>query len=404
MEPSIKLTEVGKIYSARGMLGRERNKAAVEATKDADKVAVAGVSLTIQHGERLGIVGRNGAGKSTLLHMIAGLTSSSSGSIEINGKVTSVMTLGIGLRDDLSGRENIYVDGEIQGKSRQEVRGVIDQIIAFADLGEFIDYPVRTYSTGMKARLAFSMISHIDPEILIIDEALSVGDAGFSVKATARIREICARGKIVIIVSHGMQAIKDICNRCLWMDEGRVLMDGSPEEVTRAYIDTVRAADEAQLMEKFRKFIGHRSVRDGWAVSSVTIFNGEPEEQRYLLEAGQSARFEIRASIPAGELNAGVRVRITRLDDLLVFDEFFDAESVRLEGGLIGMAVTMTPLVMGAAIYRLDVSLETGEAVCAENSCVFEVFAVNPPTGGKPMLLYPVIVRPAPTISSEEVR
>jgi lipopolysaccharide transport system ATP-binding protein len=140
------------------------------------KIAVDQVTFTLREGERLGIVGRNGAGKSTLLHMIAGISNSSSGRILINGKVTSIMTLGVGLRDDLSGRENIYVDGEIQGKSRSEVNEVIDQVIDFAELGKFIDYPVRTYSTGMKARLAFAMISHIDPEILIIDEALSVGD------------------------------------------------------------------------------------------------------------------------------------------------------------------------------------------------------------------------------------
>lgn len=390
MEPHIALHEVCKTYTPLGILGQKRFIAGKLSSKAGGKVAVAGVSLAIQQGERLGIVGRNGAGKSTLLHMIAGLSSPSSGSIEINGKVTSVMTLGVGLRDDLSGRENIYVDGEIQGKSRQEIGKVIDQIIAFADLGEFIDYPVRTYSTGMKARLAFSMISHIDPEILIIDEALSVGDAAFSSKATARIREICARGKIVIIVSHGMQAIKDICNRCLWMENGRVIMDGAPEDVTRAYIDSVRAADEEQLMGKFRKFIGQRTMREGWAVKNVAIFNGMSGEQRYLLEAGLPTRFEVEASIPAGERSAGVRVRITRLDELLIFDEYFPAETIRLQDQSIGLEVEMTPLVLGAAIYRLDVSLEAGAEICAESSNIFEVFSINPPTGGRPMLLYPV--------------
>lgn len=396
MEARITLHEVSKIFPVGGMPGQELFSAAAQVAVAGDKVAVAGVNLTIQHGERLGIVGRNGAGKSTLLHMIAGLSSPTSGSIEINGKVTSVMTLGIGLRDDLSGRENIYVDGEIQGRARHEVEQVIDEIIAFADLGEFIDYPVRTYSTGMKARLAFSMISHIDPEILIIDEALSVGDANFSAKATARIKEICARGKIVIIVSHGMQAIKDICNRCLWMESGRVILDGTPEVVTKAYIDSVRADDEAQLMEKFRKFIGARSLKGGWEVNQVAIFNGESGEQRALLEAAQPTRFEIRAITPVGVTDYGVRVRITRLDDLSVFDEFFPAEAVRLRDQSIGLEIEMTPLALGAAIYRLDVSLEVGETVCAENSSVFEVFAFNPPVGGKPMLLFPIAVSAIP--------
>lgn len=403
MELHITLHEVSKIFSAGGMSGRELFSTAVQTAADGDKIAVAEVSLTIQHGERLGIVGRNGAGKSTLLHMIAGLSSPSSGSIEINGKVTSVMTLGVGVRDDLSGRENIYVDGEIQGKARNEIDQVIDEIIAFADLGEFIDYPVRTYSTGMKARLAFSMISHIDPEILIIDEALSVGDANFSVKATARIMEICARGKIVIIVSHGMHAIKDICNRCIWMENGHVTMDGSPEAVTKAYIDSVRAADELQLMEKFQKFIGVRTLQAGWSFKQVAIFNGESKEKRVLLEAGQATRFVVRALTPISAAGASVRMRITRLDDLVVFDELFSTEAFRLHDQSIALEIEMTPLVLGAAIYRLDVSLEAGAIVCAESSSIFEVFVFNPPTGGKPMLLYPATVAAISTDSLEEV-
>jgi len=404
MDSRITLHEVSKIFPVGGMSGQELFSTAAQTASTGDKIAVARVSLTIQHGERLGIIGRNGAGKSTLLHMIAGLSSPTSGSIEINGKVTSVMTLGVGLRDDLSGRENIYVDGEIQGKTRHEVEQVINQIIAFADLGEFIDFPVRTYSTGMKGRLAFSMISHIDPEILIIDEALSVGDATFSAKATTRIKEICARGKIVIIVSHGMQSVKDICNRCLWMENGHVVMDGSPEAVTKAYIDSVRAADEAQLMEKFRNFIGVRSMQDGWAVKQVEIFNGEPGEQRFLLEAGQPTRLEVRAVTPVGETDSGVHVRITRLDDLLIFDECFPAEAFRLCDQSIGLEIEMTPLVLGSAIYRLDVSLEAGATVCAESSSIFEVFAFNPPRGGKPMLLYPITALAIPTDSLDEVR
>lgn len=404
MEPHITLHEVSKIFSIGGISGQEFFSTAAQTAAAGDKIAVDRVSLTIQHGERLGIVGRNGAGKSTLLHMIAGLSSPTSGSIEINGKVTSVMTLGVGVRDDLSGRENIYVDGEIQGRARHEVEQVIDQIISFADLGEFIDFPVRTYSTGMKARLAFSMISHIDPEILIIDEALSVGDANFSIKATARIMEICARGKIVIIVSHGMGSIKSICNRCLWMENGRVIMDGSPESVTTAYIDSVRAADEVQLMEKFRKFIGMRSLKAGWEVNQAAIFNGVSGEQRSLLEAGQPTRLEVSAVAPVGEPDSGVRVRITRLDDLLVFDEFFPAEEFRLRDQFIGLEIEMTPLVLGAAIYRLDVSLEAGATVYAENSSIFEVFAFNPPTGGKPMLLYPVTALTIPTDLLKEDR
>lgn len=397
MRPHIILNNLSKIFPVIGTFGREIFTTAAQAPTSGDKIAVAEVSLTIKHGDRLGIVGSNGAGKSTLLHMIAGLSSPSSGTMEITGKVTSVMTLGVGLRDDLSGRENIFIDGEIQGKARYEVEQVIDQIIDFADLGEFIDYPVRTYSSGMKARLAFSMISHIDPEILIIDEALSVGDASFSAKATARIMEICAKGKIVIIVSHGMESIKSICNRCLWMENGRVIMDGSPEKVTKAYIDSVRAADEMQLMEKFRKFIGIRSMKAGWMVTQVALFNGEPEEQRSLLEAGQPTRIVFRGVAPYDQLNVSIRVQIIRLDDLLIFNELFSAADYRQSDHSISLEIVMSPLVLGTAIYRLDISLEDGVSICSISSSIFEVFTHYPPTGGKPMLLYPVTASVMPT-------
>lgn len=398
MEPWINLQELTKVFSIGGVPGQELFSTTARAVNSAhEKVAVAGVNLNIRHGDRIGIVGRNGAGKSTLLHMIAGLSSPSSGSIDIKGKVTSVMTLGVGLRDQLSGRENIYIDGEMQGKAREEVDQVIDQIIAFADLAEFIDYPVRTYSTGMKARLAFSMISYIDPEILIIDEALSVGDAAFSAKATRRIREICDRGKIVIIVSHSMQAIQEICNRCIWMDNGRVIMDGAPGEVTKSYIESVRSADEAELMERFRKLIGSRSLREGWVIDEVAVYNREFGERRTLLEAEQPTRIEIRATAPPDEPEARLRVRITRLDELLLFDEYFPLHAVRLEDQSIGLEIEMQSLALGAAVYRIDVFLELAGNVFADNSGIFEVCCLNPPTGGKPMLLYPMSVSVLPT-------
>ena len=168
------------------------------------KVAVDSVSLTVNEGDILGIVGPNGAGKSTLLQMIAGILSPSSGDMDIKGHVTAVMTLGVGLKDDLTGRENIYIDAEINGKTRSEIERVVNEIIEFADLAEFIDLPIRTYSTGMKSRLAFSMIVNIDPEILIIDEALSVGDKAFAEKSLDKMKDFKRQGKTMIFVSHSI--------------------------------------------------------------------------------------------------------------------------------------------------------------------------------------------------------
>ena len=214
--------------TARGL---EKSYPQPGALRGAKKV-LRGLSFQFAEGERIGVIGRNGAGKTTLLQLIAGIGVPTGGVLEINGHVTAIFTLGLGLREDLSGRENIFIDGELQGRSHAETAAVMAATIAFAELGEFIDRPVRTYSTGMKARLAFSMLVHIEPEILIIDEALSVGDAQFARKATAKMRELTQRGKILIVVSHSMGAIRDMCNRCLWIDGGVIRMDGTPEALS----------------------------------------------------------------------------------------------------------------------------------------------------------------------------
>jgi lipopolysaccharide transport system ATP-binding protein len=394
----VHLENVSKIFplgaSVTGELVAAMSADVRQDTLTGGKVAVDQLSLILSEGERLGIVGRNGAGKSTLLHMIAGISNPTSGIIRINGKVTSILTLGLGLRDDLSGRENIYIDGEMLGKSRAEVDEVIQQVIEFSELGKFIEYPLRTYSTGMKARLAFSMISHIEPEILIIDEALSVGDASFAAKATARILDICARGKIVILVSHGMQSIRDICNRCIYLKDGKVVMDGSPDEVTKAYIEEVRGEDEAALKERFSAYIGSRSHKTGYEIRRVSLLSGSNRKESVRVESRERLWVQISGWL-AEQIDDGFcRVRILRLDDLLVFQQDFLFTDYSLPSGEIGIEIEFDPLVLGAAIYRLDIlfldSLVEGRQPVSEHSTIFEIFTLTAPAGGKPMLYYPV--------------
>jgi len=402
MTLGIHLKDVTKVFPAESSSSGELMTAlathpASDEGEVQGKVAVDQVNLTIKEGERLGIVGRNGAGKSTLLHLIAGISSPTSGSIEVSGKVTSIMTLGTGLRDELTGRECIYVDGEIHGKSRTEVDQIVDQVIDFSELGKFIDYPVRTYSTGMKARLAFSMISHLEPEILIIDEALSVGDATFSTKATARIQEICAKGKIVILVSHSMQSIVSICNRCIYMKDGRVVLDGTPAAVTSAYIDEVRGEDEAALLERFESKIGSRSYQEGYQIKRMALLVGEDNRNSVRVEAEQPLRIQIMGQVGAPPDDLICKVQIVRLDDLLMFEHDFAIFDFKNNGTGFGLEIQFNPLLLGAAIYRLDVSIQkTGSPASlslAECSSVFEVYSLNPPTGGRPMLYYPMATR-----------
>lgn len=393
---SIVLNNVSKVYrkiEAAAFEGEANKSVGGNYSRVA---AVDNISLTIDEGQRIGIIGKNGAGKSTLLHLIAGLSTPTSGDVKVTGKVTSIMTLGVGLRDDLSGRENIYIDGEIQGKSRAEIDCIIDQIIDFSELGEFIDYPVKTYSTGMKARLGFSMISCLDPEILIIDEALSVGDAAFSVKATARIREICAKGKIVIVVSHGMGSIRDICDRCIWIDDGRIIMDGEPEKVTNAYIDLVHSKNEASSIHEFSSIISDPLFTTGYEVSEVSLLVDDVRVSNAQVESGRKLAIKISAKQTAPREKSSLQVKIIRLDDQVMFDHFFKITDYSDSFGNIGLEIIFEPLILGSSLYRVDVLLidhgVLDQSARARRSVLLDVFVSQPPRGGKPMLLYPLSI------------
>jgi homopolymeric O-antigen transport system ATP-binding protein len=388
VKPRIELKNVSKVYAAPTKLNGAGTKVAVQPT-----------TLTVHAGERLGIIGPNGAGKSTLLRVIAGLADASSGQIDVEGRVTAIFTLGLGLREDLSGRENIYVDGELQGKSRAEIAQVLDEIIAFADIGEFIGRPVRTYSTGMKSRLAFAMLIHINPEILIIDEALSAGDCLFAAKAYRKMQEICDRGMITIIVSHTMQNVLDLCTRCLWMENGRVVMDGDAAAVTRAYLDAVRTQDEATLAEKLGRPLVTQSFRPGCHVTRLEVRTLERlgNQSMVFSEEDMDVLVGLEAGVPLQ--NPQVRLRIVRLDGLVVVDSVQGAPIRKEEQGLmgcLGYRIAMRPLVLGAGLYRATIELLDGRDVVAMRSTMLEVVARRSPTGGRPVLLYPCSVSATP--------
>jgi len=400
--PSIELQDVRKTYPVgvldalfivtSALAGRSRGPAHA-ATRG--KVAIAGISLSIQEGERVGIIGRNGAGKSTLVHMIAGLSEPNSGELIVEGHVTSVMTLGVGIKDELTGRENIYLDGELQGRPRVEIDTVLQAIVDFAELGEFIDLPVRTYSTGMKARLGFAMITYMDPEILVIDEALSVGDAAFSMKASARIKEICARGKIVLVVSHDMSSIVDICSRCIWLDDGRIVMDGDPRLVTERYLEEVRYADEQNLLARFKAHSGTTSRDSGVRMEAIQFFQAGAEKPRNIVAAGVNTDIRIAWALERPLREGALDVRLERLDGLAFYgakagDEV-DTRST-FNTGHHEIRLRMVPLVLGVGCYRLSASLiEAGEEI-ASAAQIIEVSSHAVPKGGHPALLYPVSV------------
>lgn len=193
------------------------------------------VSFEIREGERVGIVGHNGAGKSTLLRALSNVYAPTSGRAEIVGEIGSLVDIGLGIDGEATGRENIYIRGALLGLKRSEIEKRFKEIVEFSELGEFINMPVRTYSSGMHLRLAFAVATIIRPEILLMDEWLSVGDAAFNKKAEIRLNELVQSSRILVIASHSRELIEKICNRVLWFEHGKLKMDGSPSEICDAY-------------------------------------------------------------------------------------------------------------------------------------------------------------------------
>jgi len=197
--------------------------------------AIKGVSFGIEDGEVLGIVGRNGSGKSTTLKIIAGVYRPTAGEVLVKGRVAALIELGAGFHGDLTGRENIVINGLMLGLSRRQIREREQKIIDFAELGEFIDSPVKQYSSGMFMRLGFAIAVEVDPDILLIDEILSVGDAAFQQKCMARIEDFHRRGKTIVYVSHSMQSVKKLCTRAILLHEGVMVADGAPDLIFEKY-------------------------------------------------------------------------------------------------------------------------------------------------------------------------
>jgi lipopolysaccharide transport system ATP-binding protein len=197
------------------------------------------LSFRAAHGRMLGVVGRNGAGKSTLLRLLAGVDIPDEGSVRTSGRVGALLTLGAGFHNDLTGRENVFISGVVGGLTRAEVRRRFDSIVAFAEVEEFIDSPLRIYSSGMAMRLRFAVAIHMEPEILLIDEVLSVGDQAFSLKCLERINQFKSNGCTIVLITHSLDDVRTMCDEAIWLDGGRLMEQGEPEQVIDAYLGAV---------------------------------------------------------------------------------------------------------------------------------------------------------------------
>lgn len=214
-----------------------RRRAGASSARAADSWALRGVSLTLRRGEVLGVIGRNGAGKTTLLSTLAGIFLPDEGRLERRGRVSCLLSLGAGFQGHLTGRENVYLNGAVLGIARTRIDRELARVVAFSDLGDFIDAPVRTYSAGMRARLGFSVALLVDPDVVILDEILRVGDAAFREKAGSIVDRFRAEAKAIVLASHSMDIVRRHCDRVIWLDRGSIRAQGAPDELIRAYLE-----------------------------------------------------------------------------------------------------------------------------------------------------------------------
>ena len=253
------------------------------------------IGFELHKGEALGIIGLNGSGKSTLLQIIAGVLAPTSGTVETHGRIAALLELGSGFNPELTGRENIYINGAILGLARSRIDELLDEIIAFADIGDYIDQPVKTYSSGMGVRLAFAVQVHVEPDILIVDEALAVGDAAFQAKALARIDEILARGTTLLFVGHDLNAVRAFCHRAMLLEKGRIVDSGTPDDVVVAYMQR----NQARILQAQRRSdaLAMQRLADGYGVEDACVVSCTLNGQRHAsLAHGEriELQFEVR--------------------------------------------------------------------------------------------------------------
>lgn len=255
-----------------------------QSSGEADDIiwALNDVSFDIMCGEVVGIIGRNGAGKSTLLKILSRITEPTSGRAILNGRVSSLLEVGTGFHSELTGRENVYLNGTILGMTREQIDRKFDEIVDFSGVEKYIDTPVKRYSSGMKVRLAFAVAAHLDPEVLIIDEVLAVGDAGFRKKCLGKIEQVARQGRTILLVSHNMLSIQSLCSRAILLEEGRIVFNGATEIAVNKYLSSTEIVHNQSILER-----ADRNNGETFRFASVDFLNPDTMKPWHTLIAGQ---------------------------------------------------------------------------------------------------------------------
>jgi len=325
--------------------------------------ALQDVSFEIKQGDRVGIIGRNGAGKSTLLKVLSRITEPTKGHVTLRGRVASLLEVGTGFHPELTGRENIFLNGAILGMCRQEIRQKFDEIVAFSEVEKFLDTPVKRYSSGMYVRLAFSVAAHLEPEILIVDEVLAVGDAQFQSKCLGKMKNVGKEGRTVVFVSHSMSTVQSLCNRGIVLGAGSVLLDGSASEAIDLYLESgLKLASELKISQREDR-LGSGKVR----VVDVKILdrNNMPVES---LKSGEDYCFKIECVNKTNRVIDDIVVSFDVFDErdnrVLLFRTTFTNESISVRSGansiqckIQGLPITLGTYKTSIFISRADVEV-----------------------------------------------
>ena len=324
--------------------------------------ALKNLNLEVRTGDRLGIIGRNGAGKTTLLKLLSRITNPTAGQIKIRGRVASLLEVGTGFHPELTGRENIYLNGAILGMTRKEIRRKFDEIVDFAGVENFLDTPVKRFSSGMHVRLGFSVAAHLEPEILVVDEVLAVGDAAFQKKCIGKMNSVAKEGRTILFVSHQMQAVSNLCNRAILLDGGKKINEGKTEGIINDYLNTKANGHVISLKErKDRQGNNKLQIVDTWV-------EDKKNNRSSNVILGQTvricARYEIQDGVSITGLNIAFAVnslqniQITDLSSLTTGDDFSGPIPPK---GIITCLINKLPLNTGIYTYNIMTRENNGD-------------------------------------------
>jgi lipopolysaccharide transport system ATP-binding protein len=334
--------------AVRRLLGRS------PAAPPEEKWALKDVSFEIRPGEVVGLVGRNGAGKSTLLKVLSQITYPTSGRVDVQGRVGSLLEVGTGFHDELTGRENVYMNGSILGMRKREIDAALPQIIDFAEIGPFLDTPIKRYSSGMRMRLGFAVAAHLNTDVLFVDEVLAVGDVSFQKKCLGAMREVADGGRTVIFVSHNMAAVENLCTRCIWIAEGQLREDGDSRAVIRSYLNSFSAETRRSI-----DLTGHpsRTGAGGARITKLEVLDHAGRSEDTLC-SGDPVRIRLhyRVEREVSELHFGVRIYSnmgTLLTDAHTWTTKQAIELAQVGEGCMELQIDMLNLMPGS--YSLSV-------------------------------------------------